>query len=185
MKKSLLYALPITLVLGSTVAFAMVSKQPETTKNTVKESTTMTPEASPEATPAPTQQETTPQPSTSVPAPQQPQDTLESLIVQYQWDMSGGLNGTLGQWMRRWPQYFTQSEMSTAFKYMHDVGLAYAVKSGKTDITPSTESLVANAYWNLLYNWGGAGEQGGTPQADAARWIFMGEYTGIDTSRYE
>lgn len=184
MKKSLLYALPITLVLGSTVVFAMVPKRPEVTKNTVKESTVMTTETSPEPSPAPKNQETATQSSTAISTPQMPQETLESLIAKYQWDMSGGVNGTLGQWMRRWPQYFTQTEMSTTFKYMHDVGLAYVKMTGKKDIDPAFEGAVANGGWNLLYNWGGAGEQGGTPEKDAVRWIFMGKYTGIDTSHY-
>lgn len=177
--------LTATLLILATVPVigAVMLNQPATPEvKSVKETSVSKPTPSPEPTETPIVEQPT-QPAQPVQkAPEQPKPkTLDDLIVEYNWDT----NPYLAQWMRRWPQRFTESEMESSFKYMHDVGLAYAKKTGKTDISPSTENAVANAGWNLLYNWNGLGESGGTPEKDNARWVFMGKYTGVDTSRYE
>jgi len=179
MKKKLLVASAIVIALGGSIATATMPTQKQSVKESLKVTTVSSPTPTPEPSEAPVVEEpAAPQVSQSQPVVAPVASTLDELVVEYQWDkLPKGKDGILQITLRQFPQYFTDGERVAAFKYMHDVGLAYA-RTTQSVITEENTFIMANAYWNQLYN---------LPPSpnDPDKWVQMGKRVGVDTSRYE
>jgi hypothetical protein len=111
------------------------------------------------AEPAPEASKTAPAPVQKAEEPTTP--TNEDLIIQYGWDTDPYAT-SIRAMMQMVPQYFTDTERVTAFKYLDDV----CTRNGQ----------------NISYCFNAMLTRG---EDKVRTWINLGKYVGVDTSHYE
>jgi len=101
--------------------------------------------------------------------------TVDELAIEYGWSGEEAVAGFVAMW----PQHFTEQNRRAAFQYMHDVGVALAIKAG-TDPSKIADSTANGAFRTYLMS-----SNNYKASDRPAAWVNVGKMAGVDTSRYE